>query len=71
MHSFNAKRDLLISAPSNRVCLFVSRTSAPLSLPAKSMNANFPCGLFPSFKLIYKIACDLDESLFEELEAII
>ncbi len=42
IHSFKAKRDLLISAPSNLVYLVDSDTSAPLSLPAKSINDIFP-----------------------------
>src|SRR5690242_13936221 len=37
IHSFKARRDLLISAPSILVCLLVSVTSAPLSEPARSM----------------------------------
>ena len=71
IHSFNANNDLLISAPSNLVYLFVSLTSAPLSLPAKSINDNFPWDLDPSFNVIYKIAWDLEESLFDELDAVI
>jgi hypothetical protein len=71
IHSFNANNDLLISAPSKRVYLFVSLTSAPRSLPAKSINDNFPWHLFPSFNVIYNIACDLDESLFAEFDAVI
>lgn len=71
IHSFKANRDLLISAPSNRVCLFWSLTSAPLSLPARSMKDNFPWHLLPSFREIYRIAWDLEESLLEELEAIL
>jgi len=38
MHSFKAKRLLLISAPSNLVYLLDSVTSFALSLPAKSIN---------------------------------
>lgn len=37
MHSFSAKSDLLISAPSIFVYLSVFIVSAPRSLPAKSM----------------------------------
>ena len=70
IHSLSASRDLLISAPSKRVCLLVSLTSAPLSLPAKSMNDNFPWHLEPSLRTIYKIACDRDESLLDEFEAV-
>jgi len=71
IHSFNANNDLLISAPSNLVYLLVSLTSAPLSLPAKSINDNLPWDLDPSFNVIYKIAWDLEESLFDELDAVI
>ena len=38
IHSFKANNDLLISAPSIFVLLFVSIVSTALSLPAKSMN---------------------------------
>ena len=38
MHSFSAKRDLLISAPYILVVLSDWMVSAPRSLPAKSMN---------------------------------
>jgi len=37
MHSFSARSDLLISAPSIFVYLSVCIVSAPLSLPARSM----------------------------------
>ena len=43
MHSFNARRDLLISAPSILVCRLAELVSAPLSLPARSMRENLPC----------------------------
>jgi len=63
MHSLSAKRLLLISAPSNHVCLPVSLVSAPHSLPAKSIKDIFPNSLpFGYFRLICKIAWDLDES---------
>lgn len=42
MHSFSANRDLLISAPSIRVCRLADDVSAPRSFPAKSMNENLP-----------------------------
>jgi len=78
MHSFRASNDLLISAPSNRVYLFWSMTSAPLSLPAKSMKDNLPSiiiytvpwTLLWSLIEIWRIAWDLDESLFELFEAV-
>ena len=54
MHSFSASKDLFISAPSNLtslylVCLSESVTSAPLSLPAKSIKDIFPRVFVPSF----------------------
>ena len=42
MHSFSASRDLLISAPSMRVCRSLSVVSAPRSLPAKSIKESLP-----------------------------
>ena len=65
IHSFNANNDLLISAPSIFVFLFVSIVSTALSLPAKSIKEileNFS----PSFVFIAicRIAWDLDESKF-------
>ena len=42
MHSFNAKRLLLISAPSMRVWRSFSDVSAPRSDPARSMKENLP-----------------------------
>lgn len=70
IHSFRARSDLLISAPSKRVYLFWSTTSAPLSLPAKSMNDNLPWSLLWSFKWIWRMACDLDESLLALFDAV-
>lgn len=65
IHSFRARRDLLISAPSILVYFPVSLVSAPLSLPARSMKDIFP-KFFPEGALmeIWRIACDLDESMF-------
>lgn len=66
IHSFKARSDLLISAPSILVYLFYSTVSAPLSLPAKSINVIMPC-LFESvmfFNYIWRIACDLELSAF-------
>lgn len=40
--SFNARREVLISAPSNRVALSALLVSDPLSLPARSMKLNRP-----------------------------
>lgn len=66
MHSFKAKRLLLISAPSYLVYLVDFLTSAPLSEPARSIKLILPC-FFPflAFRsVIYKIACDLEELAF-------
>jgi hypothetical protein len=35
--------------------------SAPLSLPARSIKYTFPKAFFPFFKVICKIAWDLDD----------
>ena len=54
MHSFSASSDLLISAPSSRVCRSFWSVSAPLSLPARSMKENLPwiaVWFAPSFAL--------------------
>lgn len=56
MHSFSASKDLLISAPSIRVYLWYSTTSAPRSLPAKSINESLPAALLPTFSWIWRIA---------------
>lgn len=42
MHSFKARRLLLISAPSILTCLLALIVSAPLSFPARSMSEYFP-----------------------------
>lgn len=65
MHSFKANNDLFISAPSIQVYFPFSCTSAPHSLPAKSMNESFP-NYFPfgSLIVIVRTACDQDESAF-------
>mmetsp|Transcript_1253 Transcript_1253/g.2380 ORF Transcript_1253/g.2380 Transcript_1253/m.2380 type:complete len:234 (-) Transcript_1253:962-1663(-) len=42
MHSFRAKRDLLISAPSIRRRRSACAVSLPLSLPARSISENLP-----------------------------
>jgi hypothetical protein len=63
MHSFRASRDLLISAPSIQVYFPFSCTSAPLSLPARSMKESFPnCFPFGSLIVMVNTACDLEES---------
>lgn len=65
IHSFKASNDLFIYAPSILVCFYNwSAWSAALSLPARSINDIFPCGLFFFFNVICNIACDLEESLF-------
>ena len=62
IHSFNASKLLLISAPSNLVCLSLSVVSAPRSLPARSMKESLPTrrggfDWFPS-------ACEREDSSF-------
>lgn len=67
IHSFNANKLLLISAPSSLVYLLVSVTSAPLSDPARSIKLSLPQSLYLlvlSLSDIYNIAWDRDESLF-------
>lgn len=71
MHSFRASKDLLISAPSNLVCLFWSMTSAPLSLPAKSIKEILPYSWFPLLKLMDKMAWDREESELELFDPVI
>lgn len=64
MHSFNANNDLLISAPSSRVCRSELIVSAPRSLPAKSIRENLPYNsehLSRLRRIIWKTACDRDE----------
>ena len=41
MHSLRASSDLLISAPSRRVCRSVCAVSFPRSLPARSTNESW------------------------------
>lgn len=66
IHSFKASKDLLISAPSILVCFFISVWSAPLSLPARSMKEILPKVFFPSFKEIWRIACEREDSELAE-----
>lgn len=47
IHSFNAKRLLLISAPSKRLYLLFDYVSYALSEPAKSTSVNFPISEYP------------------------
>ena len=64
IHSFKARRLLLISAPSANLLLLFDWVSVALSLPAKSTNVNFAyssSGLFFSLMTKLQIACDLDE----------
>lgn len=49
IHSFSASNDLLISAPSLRVCRAQSAVSAPRSLPARSINVNLLYSVHWSF----------------------
>ena len=66
IHSFKESKDLLIYAPSIRVCFFISVWSAPLSFPARSMKEILPKTFFPSLREIWRIACDLDDSALAE-----
>lgn len=71
MHSFNARSDLLISAPSTRVCLSFSFVSAPRSEPAKSMKLILLWTRFVSFLSFScncKMACDLELSAFAPVQ---
>ena len=45
MHSFNANKLLLISAPSANLLLLLLWVSVALSLPAKSINVIFPVNI--------------------------
>lgn len=79
IHSLRARRDLLISAPSNLkiwiclvlsylVCLFWSTTSAPLSLPARSIKLIFPILLCPlelnfTMSLVFIFDCNLQNGV--------
>mmetsp|Transcript_35897 Transcript_35897/g.86411 ORF Transcript_35897/g.86411 Transcript_35897/m.86411 type:complete len:331 (-) Transcript_35897:651-1643(-) len=73
MHSLSARSDLLISAPSILVWRSVSVTSAPLSLPAKSIKENLPWTrpFWVSFKQIWRMAWDLDESTFAPVQPVV
>mmetsp|Transcript_153425 Transcript_153425/g.268272 ORF Transcript_153425/g.268272 Transcript_153425/m.268272 type:complete len:293 (+) Transcript_153425:309-1187(+) len=66
MHSLRARRDLLISAPSARVCLSLSAVSAPLSFPARSMKLMRPnCSCVLANRMtICRMACERLLSLF-------
>ena len=64
MHSFNASKLLLISAPSCLVCFPVSMTSAPRSLPAKSMKLILLNCLPPCLTWKVRIAWERDDSSF-------
>lgn len=65
IHSLRARRDLLISAPSIFVYLSVLIVSAPLSLPAKSINDILLKTLAPLWtKLIVRMAWEREDSAF-------
>ena len=72
IHSFNASKLLLISAPSNLVCLSLSVVSAPRSLPARSMKESLPTrrggfDWFPSADFLiasWRIAWEREDSSF-------
>lgn len=62
IHSLRAKRDLLISAPSNLLFLLLLCVSWALSEPAKSQTISLPLFLpFSSHTYIIQIACDLED----------
>ena len=67
MHSFKARRLLLISAPSSLLILLLLWVSCPLSLPARSTSMSCP-SLHPllayEYTLIWHIAWDLLLSSF-------
>lgn len=71
MHSLSANNDLFISAPSTLVVLSWSLTSAPLSLPAKSMKDSFPWIYLLFLRVICRMAWDLDDSELAELDDVI
>lgn len=64
MHSLRANNDLLISAPSIFVCLFVFIVSAPRSEPAKSIKLILPYSLPLCLSCIWRIACERELSAF-------
>lgn len=59
MHSFNARRDLLISAPSRRRWRLLDWVSCARSEPAKSTMSSLPMPLpWASRTLIWQMACE-------------
>jgi len=56
MHSFNASKLLLISAPSSLLCLLLLWQSAALSDPAKSTRRSLPSCLPPFVMESWQIA---------------
>lgn len=59
--TFRARRLLLISAPSMRVCRSALEVSAPLSFPARSTKENLPCTLPLARRRIWKQAWEREE----------
>ena len=68
IHSFSAKSDLFISAPSICVCLSVFIVSAPLSLPAKSIKLILLYSRLLCFRLRVRMACDRELSAFAPVD---
>lgn len=66
IHYFKESKDLFIYAPSILVCFFISVWSAPLSLPARSMNDILPNVFFPYFRVTWRMAWDLEDSALAE-----
>lgn len=58
----------MISAPSILVYLLAVQTSAPLSLPARSINDIFPIVLFLHFSSNWRIACEREEFAFAPVD---
>lgn len=72
MHSFSAKRLLLISAPSRRLYRLLLWQSAALSEPAKSTRNSLPISFpFPSLTWIWQIACERDEVSLDAVACVV
>lgn len=65
--TFSARRLLLISAPSRRVCRSALDVSAPRSFPARSMRENLPCILPLLRRIIWNTAWLRDEWALAEV----
>lgn len=68
MHSLRQSRDLLISAPSSRVCRSLDDESAALSEPARSTSDSLPASLpSASRSITRRIAWEREEVSFAEV----